>query len=107
MEAIRDLIRQSRPGVSVRIAYLDLMQPTLAEALQELHGQGHSSVVIAPMFLAPGGHVTRDLPHMIADAKKRLHGLEVHVLPTLGEDDQVLHAIAALLADKLSDGIPG
>ncbi|MCX2734206.1 sirohydrochlorin chelatase [Saccharopolyspora sp. NFXS83] len=53
-----------RAGVAVHVAYVDVIGPTLADALRELDGP----VVAVPAFLAAGYHVRTDLPAQLAAA---------------------------------------
>ncbi|MEU6133058.1 sirohydrochlorin chelatase [Saccharopolyspora sp. NPDC047091] len=53
-----------RAGIAVRTAYVDVIGPTVAEALHGLDGP----VVAVPAFLAAGYHVRVDLPAQLAAA---------------------------------------
>jgi sirohydrochlorin cobaltochelatase len=47
-----------------------------------------------PLFLAPGGHVKRDLPALVAAARTRHPALEIRAAGSIGEVDDVLAAMA-------------
>ncbi|GAB2670783.1 sirohydrochlorin chelatase [Saccharopolyspora gloriosae] len=53
-----------RAAVAVRVAYVDVIGPTVADALRGLGGP----VVAVPAFLAAGYHVRTDLPTQLAAA---------------------------------------
>ncbi len=97
-ERLAALVRAQRPDARVAIAYLELMAPALEEAVATLVAQGTSELAVVPVFLAPGGHVRRDLPRII----ERLQGLHpavrFRVLPTIGEAGPILDSIAAWVA---------
>jgi sirohydrochlorin ferrochelatase len=61
-ERLRDDVARALPAVAVRLAYADVVSPTLAEALAELPGP----VVVVPAFLASGYHVRVDVPEQLA-----------------------------------------
>ena len=69
----------------VRLAFLELMSPSLPEVLEELAAAGIESVQVFPLFLAPGAHTTRDLPALVAEVRQRRPALRVAIGPTLLE----------------------
>ena len=81
----------------VRVAYLERMRPTLAEALAEFARKKISSVRIVPLFLGAGGHVKKDLPKLVKAAKT---ALKVTIDPPIGEQAAVTRAIAAAIAKR-------
>ncbi|SFE38361.1 Sirohydrochlorin ferrochelatase [Actinopolyspora alba] len=66
-----------RLGVPVRTANVDVVGPTVAEALRGVSGR----VVAVPAFLASGYHVRTDLPGQLADSG---HDTEVRVTEPVG-----------------------
>ena len=100
-EALAERVRLARPGVPVRLAYLELMQPSLPQAGAELVAAGCSMLQVVPLFLGAGGHVRRDLP-LLTDALQRAHpGLQVNLHPPIGEIDSVAAAMAEAAAATL------
>ena len=85
---------------AVRLAYLELMQPSLGDAIGALVADGVKSVRIVPVFLGPGGHTTQDLPRLAAAARARHPDTEIIVEPSIGERPSVIEAIAAAIAKK-------
>ena len=97
-ERLAARVRERRREADVAIAYLELMPPTLEEAVAALVGRGARDVTVVPVFLAPGGQVRRDLPLMVDALRARHPGLAFRVLPTLGEADALIDAMAAWIA---------
>ena len=62
---IKRALEAKRPGVTVELAFLELMEPALADAVAKLAGAGHPSITIAPLFMAQGGHLKNDLPKIL------------------------------------------
>jgi sirohydrochlorin cobaltochelatase len=94
-EAVAARVRAARPALPVRLAYLELMQPSLAEAGAALVAEGCTQLHVVPLFLGAGGHVRKDLP-LLAEALRAAHpGLVVTLHPAAGE----LGAVHAALAD--------
>lgn len=100
-ERLRDKLVARRPDASVRLAFLELMTPNLADAVADLVSQGCQDVTVVPVFLGQGGHVRRDLP-VLADACRSAHpGVALRLSAAVGEDDAVLQALAAYCANEV------
>jgi sirohydrochlorin cobaltochelatase len=85
-------------GAIVRLAYLELMQPSLGDAISTLVGEGAKSIRVVPVFLGPGGHTRQDLPKLAAAARERHPGVDILVEAPIGEQASVIEAIAAAIA---------
>lgn len=85
--------RQRHPSHPVRLAFLEMMSPTLEQVIGELAAAGANDIDIVPLFLAPGAHTGRDLPAIIATVKKLRPGLRISVSPTVLESDAMRRAL--------------
>ncbi len=93
-EAVAAQIRAARPELPVALAFLELMPPTLAEAVGRLAADGATAIDIVPLFLGSGGHVRNDLPALV-DALVRAHpALSLRLHPAIGEHAAVVAAMA-------------
>jgi sirohydrochlorin ferrochelatase len=54
LEDLLVAVRRQLPGVDVRIAYVDVIEPMLDEVLADVLDQAAPSPVVVPMFLASG-----------------------------------------------------
>lgn len=81
-----DAVADRLPEVDVRVGYVDVIGPAVADVLRATSGP----VVVVPAFLASGYHVRTDLPSQI-NASGR--GAEVSVSPALGPDAAVTEAM--------------
>lgn len=77
----------------VSLAFLDAMSPDLATACEDLVVRGAQDIVVVPVFLGTGGHLREDLPQLIAAVRRRT-GVPVNAVAAVGEDQQVLLALA-------------
>lgn len=82
----------------VRVAYLEQMKPDLGEAIAALAAAGARSVRVVPLFLGTGGHVKKDLPQLVAAAAAHHPGLELVLDRPIGEQPEVIEAIAHAIA---------
>jgi sirohydrochlorin cobaltochelatase len=102
-EAVAARVRQARPGVPVRLAFLEFMTPALPEAGAELAAAGCTRVEVLPMFLGAGGHVRRDLP-LLMDALRAAHpGVSFTLHTAVGEDERVIATMAGVAALALGE----
>ena len=93
-EAIAERVRAAAPGSAVRLAFLELMTPSLAETIDALAGEGVAQIDVVPLFLGSGGHLRNDLPRQ-AEASRRAHpGLRLRIHPPVGEAADVIEAMA-------------
>jgi sirohydrochlorin cobaltochelatase len=97
--AIRDRVASARPDLSVEVAFLESMAPQLGDCIAKLAAGGHRRVVVAPVFLALGGHLKHDLPRLVAGIRERHPGLAIELLPPIGEVPELLQAIAGWLVN--------
>ena len=74
------------------------MQPTLAECAAVLHGDGVRSLRIVPVFLGSGGHLKDDLPKLVAGIREAYGDMDITVEPPIGEQPEVIAAIARAVA---------
>ncbi|MDW8469767.1 MAG: CbiX/SirB N-terminal domain-containing protein [Burkholderiales bacterium] len=85
------------PGERVALAFVERMSPSLAECARALHAEGVRRLRIV-VFIGAGGHLRTDLPQAVCDLEARLPDLHIAVDPPIGEQPQVLAAIAEAIA---------
>ncbi|MDD7965156.1 sirohydrochlorin chelatase [Actinomycetospora lemnae] len=90
-ERLTAAVAQAVPEVEVRLAYADVVSPTMAEALAELPGP----VVVVPAFLAAGFHVRVDVPEQLAATGRP----DVVVAEAFGPDPELV----GVLLDRLAE----
>ncbi|MEV7563804.1 sirohydrochlorin chelatase [Streptomyces tanashiensis] len=88
-----DRVRELRPGLDVRLAHIELNAPLLDETLADLAAGGRDAVLV-PLLLAPGHHVTHDLPAAVAAAPAH-----ARVADPLGAHPLLVEALADRLAE--------
>ncbi|MCC2956541.1 CbiX/SirB N-terminal domain-containing protein [Massilia sp. IC2-477] len=92
-ERLRDAAQARLPELPVRLAFLELMEPRLPEAVAALVGEGVDEITVVPVFLGQGGHLLRDLPQLAEGIRAAHPGLRLQVAGAIGEDPQVQAAM--------------
>jgi sirohydrochlorin ferrochelatase len=105
--ALARAVRRRRPGVEVRVAFLDHTGPRPGSALFELSARGHRAVTVVPLLLTAAYHGRIDLPAAIAAAQADGPGIEVVLTDVLGPDPLLLAGLRHRLAQAVTrfDGL--
>lgn len=86
-------LRRMRPGLDVRLAFLELCAPNFIDVLTGLPDSRHA--VITPLLLTSAYHARLDIPEQIA----RTGAVGVRQADVLGEDDRLISVLHERLAD--------
>ena len=97
-ERISQELARKLPQAVVCTSYLEQMAPTFDEAVAALAAAGVGSIRIVPLFFAQGGHVKHDLPRLVARAAAARPTLNIRLEAPIGEQPEVIAAIAAAIA---------
>ncbi|MFZ6759159.1 sirohydrochlorin chelatase [Undibacterium sp. Ji50W] len=92
-QRLQKMTQESLPDITVALAFLEFMQPSLPELVASLVTEGCRQVTLVPIFLGQGGHVLRDLPMLVDELRASHPALEVKLVNAAGEDESVLSAI--------------
>ncbi len=82
--ALVDEVRRQRPGLDVRLSFLDLSAPRLPDVLDAVAADGHRRAVVVPLLLGHAFHARVDVPGAVAQAATRLPGLDITTSAVLG-----------------------
>ena len=107
-EAVAQRVRERAPAAAVRLAFLELMAPGLAQAADDLAALGCRRVDVVPVFLGVGGHVRRDVPAQVEALRIAHPQITFTLHEAVGETPRVIAAIAdaALAFAALDPGTP-
>jgi sirohydrochlorin cobaltochelatase len=103
-EAVAARVRDALPDGLVGLAFLELMTPTLAEAVERLAGAGATTIDIVPLFLGTGGHLRSDLPRLVETVRAAHPGLALRLHAAIGEHAAVIEAMARAAVSAASSG---
>jgi sirohydrochlorin cobaltochelatase len=97
--AIARRVRASGRYAAVSVCFMDLNQPRISHAIDDLAERGIRHVIAAPYFLQLGNHVKDDLPAIIAAARERHPGAVILLAEHLAYDRLLVSVIADRVAE--------
>lgn len=94
MRRVAALIGETCPALQVELAFLEFLTPNLPQAIGSL-ARSCDRIAVVPIFIAQAGHLKRDVPLLLEQARSLHPGLAIELAAPVGESDTVLAAIAA------------
>ncbi|KAA0022976.1 sirohydrochlorin chelatase [Antrihabitans cavernicola] len=89
MAAVVDEVRRTRPGLDVRLCFLDLNAPSVHGLIDAIAAEGHTGAVVAPLLLGNAFHARIDLPGILARARADHPHLALQQADVLGADPRL------------------
>jgi sirohydrochlorin cobaltochelatase len=102
-QRLRERTAALQPDAAVSLAFLELMTPSLPDEVEALVASGVRDITVVPIFLGQGGHLLRDLPQLLERLRAAHPEVRFTSVPAVGEDPNVLAAMAAYCAGALPD----
>jgi sirohydrochlorin cobaltochelatase len=87
------LWKTQHPKVLVELAFLEIMQPSLEEAIGALVDSGAKEIIVIPVFFGQGGHLRNDFPVLLNSCREKFPNVMLGATPAVGEDEAVMQAI--------------
>lgn len=92
-------VKKYREFPIVEVAFLQLAEPLLEEGLARCVAQGAHRVLLIPYFLYLGAHVGSDIPHKLAEARRRYPGVEIVQGNHLGVHPKLVEVVLDRIAE--------
>ena len=92
-------------GTPIELAFLELMSPSLNQAVEKLAAHAVERITLVPLFMAQGGHLKHDLPLLLDRVRAENPGVSLRVTPAIGDVDPLLTVIAEWIAAEHAAGI--
>jgi sirohydrochlorin ferrochelatase len=108
LDQVAALVRERLgPGSIVESAHMEIAQPTITEAFARCVHQGATTIIVHPFMLAPGRHVSEDLPRLVAQAAKQHEGVSFAMSAPLGSHPGVIDAVVERCESAVVGEEPG
>ncbi|MFG6160587.1 sirohydrochlorin chelatase [Halomonas sp. 1390] len=92
-----------RLSTPLRLAYMELSEPSLESTVAELAAAGIARAEILPLFFAAGRHLRRDVPGQVEALTAEHPSLELTLLSPVGEHPAFVEALAAVVAEQAGE----
>ena len=92
---VAERVRSAAPDLALEVAYLEHLEPNLAEAARRLASRGATAIRVVPLFVGRGGHLRVEVPRLVAEVVAAMPGLPIDLALPAGDDDAVIDALAA------------
>jgi sirohydrochlorin cobaltochelatase len=87
------LWRSQHGATPVELAFLEMMEPSLGIAVNNLIASGATDITVVPVFFGQGGHLRNDFPVLLDACRQQHLSIKLSATPAVGEDAAVLQAI--------------
>lgn len=88
----------------VRLAFLQLSEPTLNQIVAEAAEAGADRISVLPLFLAQGRHVSIDIERLVSNLRASHPQMELDLRASVGSDARLWTLLTELAIEKLRDG---
>ena len=78
-------------------AYLELCQPCISKAIDEVIEKGAQQIVVMPYFLNQGRHVTEDVPAEISQKMAQYPQVKIKSLPYFGQSKLIEELLVQII----------
>ncbi len=101
LERVASALKRRYGKYVVESCFLEITKPDIQTGIDRCVERGAERILLVPYFLYLGGHVGRDLPDHMGQARARYPNLEVRIAPHLGYDPRVV----AVTSDRIRQGL--
>jgi len=100
-DRLKELWDAAHPEIPCELAFLEMMTPSLNEAIQHLVDQNIHHIKIIPVFFGQGGHLRKDFPVLLEDARLKFPKTELSTSCAVGESDLILQSILGFTFEQI------
>ena len=80
------MMKEQLPELNISGAFVEVADPTLEQEIDLLAAEGMERIIIVPMFLTRGQHLSNGIPRIL-DAMREKHGhIQIDITGHLGMD---------------------
>lgn len=80
------MVAQQLPNLSVSGSFVEVAEPTLEQEIARLAEAGAKRIVIVPMFLTRGNHLSNGIPKILEAMEQRYPHIKIDLTQHLGID---------------------
>lgn len=99
IKALWKVMETQLPQFQISGAFVEVAEPTLEHEIERLVKDGAERIVIVPMFLTRGHHLTNGIPKMLEEIRTRYNQVEIELTRHLGVDPLLAEIIKNRLCE--------
>jgi sirohydrochlorin ferrochelatase len=89
LEGIAARVSELAPDWIVRAAHMEIASPSIEQGIEACVRDGADEVLIHPLFLVPGRHLTEDIPALVREVEARHPTLKIRITEPLGASSEL------------------
>ncbi len=101
-ERLEKSLKSDLGANGVFLSYMEFAEPTLMEAASKAVNSGTKTIKVLPLFMAGGSHVDQDIPPQVESVRKQFPGVQVELLPPIGEHPEFVKLICQVAVKSAS-----
>lgn len=86
VRAMWAMMQQQLPELDIRGCFVEVAEPTLEQAIIQLANEGKKRIVIVPMFLTRGNHLSNGIPRILDAMQETYPDIQIDLTNHLGAD---------------------
>lgn len=87
----------------LKVAFLELCEPSIKQAIIELVAAGFNDIVVMPYFLNKGRHVSEDVPGELEEMRNQFPQLTITALPFFGSSKLIPQLMKTIIESHVSN----
>ncbi len=80
------MLAEQLPDLQISGSFVEVAEPTLEQEIGRLAEQGVERIVIVPMFLTRGNHLSNGIPRILEAMRQRYSHIQIELTRHLGVD---------------------
>ena len=93
------MLAEQLPDLQISGSFVEVAEPTLEQEIGRLAEQGVERIVIVPMFLTRGNHLSNGIPRILEAMRQRYSHIQIELTRHLGVDP----LLAEILKNRLRE----
>lgn len=81
-----DMMQEQLPELLISGAFVEVADPTLEQEIDRLAAEGMERIIIVPMFLTRGQHLSNGIPRILGAMREKYPHIQIDLTRHLGID---------------------
>lgn len=86
VRAMWDMMKEQLPELQISGCFVEVAEPTLEQEIDRLAALGTERIVIVPMFLTRGQHLSNGIPRILETMRQKYNHIQIDLTRHLGID---------------------